>query len=60
MQLFNTAIDELEDFLLQSVTPELAQTFVANSPGPAAEDALFGLFAEYVVRNYSKELQAYR
>lgn len=60
MQLFNTATDELEGFLLQSVTPELAQTFVAVSPGPAAEEALFGLFAEYVVRNYSNSLQTYR
>lgn len=60
MQLFNEAVEALEDFLLASVTPELARAFVRNSPGKAAEDALFGLFAEYVVYNYSKELQAYR
>ena len=60
LQLFNTAVNELEDFLLRSVTPQLAGAFLANSPGRAAEDALFNLFAEYVVYNYSQELQAYR
>lgn len=53
-------MNELEDFLLRSVTPQLAGAFVANSPDRAAEDALFNLFAEYVVYNYSQELQAYR
>lgn len=60
MQLFNKAVEALEEFLLQSVTPSLARAFVVHSPGKAAEDPLFNLFAEFVVHNYSQELQAYR
>ena len=60
MQLFNQATDELERFLLDSITPKLAEAFVANPSGRVSEDALFGLFAEYVVSNYSQELQTYR
>ena len=33
---------------------------MANNPGPATEDAMFALFAEYVVHNHSAELQSYR
>jgi hypothetical protein len=38
----------------------MVDTLVANDPGPATEDAMFGLFAEYVVHNHSAELQSYR
>ena len=60
MQLFFSATNELEAFMLKAASQELVDALVKNEPGPAAEDALFGLFAEYVVHNYSAELQAYR
>ena len=60
MQLFYQAANELEDFIFQAATQELVDPLVAAEPGPAAEDALFGLFAEYMVQNYSAELQTYR
>lgn len=46
--------------MFKSATRELVDALVAAEPGPAAEDALFGLFAEYMVHNYSAELQTYR
>ena len=46
--------------MFKAATQELVDALVAAEPGPAAEDALFGLFAEYVVQNYSAELQTYR
>ena len=60
LQLFYQAANELEDFIFQAATQELVDALVAAEPGPAAEDALFGLFAEYMVQNYSAELQTYR
>lgn len=60
LQLFNTATDELETFLLDCITPKLAEAFVACPAGKVSEEALFGLFAEYVVSNYNQELQTYR
>ncbi len=38
----------------------MVDALVANDPGPATEDAMFALFAEYVVHNHSAELQSYR
>ena len=60
LQLFYQAANELETFMCKAATQELVDAFVAADPGPAAEDALFGLFAEYMVQNYSAELQTYR
>lgn len=60
LQLFFRGASELENFMLKSATRELVDALVAAEPGPAAEDALFGLFAEYMVHNYSAELQTYR
>lgn len=53
-------MNELETFMFKAATQELVDALVAAEPGPAAEDALFGLFAEYMVQNYSAELQTYR
>ena len=60
LQLFYQTTNELEVFLVKAATQELVDAFAATPPGPAAEEALFGLFAEYVVQNYSAELQSYR
>lgn len=46
--------------MFDAATEQLVDTLVGNEPGPAIEDALFALFAEYVVHNYSSELQSYR
>lgn len=60
LQLFFKTTNELEGFIFKAVTQELVDTLVANEPGLATEDALFALYAEYVVHNYSAELQSYR
>lgn len=60
LQLFFKASTELEAFMFEAASKELVEALVNSEPGPAAEDALFGLFAEYVVHNYSAELQSYR
>ena len=60
LQLFYKVSVELEAFLFKAVTPEVVETFTNNAVGVASQDALFGLFAEYVVSNYSKDLQSYR
>lgn len=60
LQLFYQATNELENFMLKAATQELVDALVGADSGPATEDALFGLFAEYMVQNYSAELQIYR
>jgi len=60
LQLFYRATNDLENFIYKAVTQDMVVTLVANDPGPATEDAMFGLFAEYVVHNHSAELQSYR
>ena len=60
LQLFYRATNDLEIFIYKAVTQDMVDTLVANDPGPATEDAMFGLFAEYVVHNHSAELQSYR
>ncbi|KAL0044525.1 hypothetical protein WJX82_011160 [Trebouxia sp. C0006] len=59
-KLFYRATNDLENFIYKAVTQDMVVTLVANDPGPATEDAMFGLFAEYVVHNHSAELQSYR
>ncbi|DBA92452.1 TPA: hypothetical protein ACH3X1_002686 [Trebouxia sp. C0004] len=59
-KLFYRATTDLETFIYKAVTQDMVDALVANDPGPATEDAMFGLFAEYVVHNHSAELQTYR
>ncbi|KAL0019761.1 hypothetical protein WJX79_003104 [Trebouxia sp. C0005] len=59
-KLFYRATNDLESFIYKAVTQDMVDTLVANNPGPATEDAMFALFAEYVVHNHSAELQSYR
>jgi hypothetical protein len=60
LQLFYRATYDLEAFIYKAVTQDMVDTLVANEPGPATEDAMFALFAGYVVHNHSAELQSYR
>lgn len=60
LQLFYKTAFELEGFIFKAISQDMIDTLKANDPGPVTEDALFGLYAEYVVHNYSSELQSYR
>ena len=46
--------------LLKNATPELRDALLAAAPGAATEDALFPLFAEYVLSEHGREIKRYR
>ena len=59
VQLFPVAAHEFKLWVIRAVDEDLRDALLSVEPGEA-EDALFKLFAEYVIDNFSEEIKGYR
>ena len=59
MQLFPVAVQDFKGWIMRGVDEQLRDALVAAEPGEA-EDALFNLFARFVLANFNDQIKMYR
>ncbi|KAK9817863.1 hypothetical protein WJX72_003314 [[Myrmecia] bisecta] len=59
-QLFQTAINEFRTWMLRALTDDLRAVLLELPSGSAAQELLFGYFAQFVLTKFKKEVRAYR
>ena len=58
-QLFPIALQDFRHWIMRGVDEKLRDALMAAEPGDA-EDALFNLFARYVLANFNDQIKLYR
>lgn len=59
VQLFPTAASDFKSWMIRGVNEQLRDALMEAEPGEA-EDALFNLFARFVLTNFSEQIKTYR
>lgn len=59
MQLFDKAAKNFEGWILRGIDERLRDALMSAEPGEA-ENALFNLFARFVLANFSEQIKNYR
>ncbi|PSC71656.1 ATP-dependent RNA helicase mitochondrial [Micractinium conductrix] len=59
-KLYAAAAPKFHDFLLAAMDPQLCAALLRLQPGAGVQEALFPLFAQFVLERYTAEIKAYR